>query len=114
MINTDDILKVFGKNVRQYRKMKGLTLKQMSRGLNITGAYLGYLERGQRNPSLLALAEIAKTLEVQPYLLLIPSRDEFEEELIVLVNMLNEMGEIKHVIFLKEVLKVYLNLHCKR
>lgn len=104
------VLKVCGQNIRQYRKKRGLTLVQVSRALGITGAYLGYLERGQRNPSLLTLAKIADSLKVPPYILLRSSEGEFDKELNELENLLIELKEVKHVIFLKDVLESYLKL----
>jgi len=109
-VKTLDILKVCGQNIRQYRKKKGLTLGQLSRLLGITGAYLGYLERGQRNPSLLTLARIAVILGVSPYILLREPKDEFEEELYGLNNLLVNLNNVKHVTFLKEVMESYLKL----
>ena len=103
-----DILKVCGQNIRQYRKKKGLTLGQISNSLGITGAYLGYLERGQRNPSLLTLAKIADVLEVSPYILLREPQDEFNEALYELQDLLVKFNEVKQVTFLKEVMESYL------
>lgn len=105
-----EILRTCGRNIRRYRKRKGLTLDKMSRGLGITGAYLGYLERGQRNPSLLTMGKIADVLEVPPDLLLQKPRDEFHEALGELYDLLVQFKEVKHVIFLKEVMESYLKL----
>lgn len=105
-----DILKVCGQNIRRYRKKKGLTLGQISNSLGITGAYLGYLERAQRNPSLFTLAKIADILEVSPYLLLREPQDEFNEALHELEYLLVNLNEVKHVTFLKEVMESYLKL----
>jgi transcriptional regulator with XRE-family HTH domain len=99
---------VCGQNIRQYRKKKGLTLNQLSRRLSITGAYLGYLERGQRNPSLLTLARIAVVLGVSPYILLREPENELEEELHRLNDLLINLNNVKHVRFLKEVMDSYL------
>lgn len=105
-----NILKVCGHNIRRYRKSKGLTLDQVS-SVGITGAYLGYLERGQRNPSLLTLAKVGEFLEISPYFLLRVPEDDFEKEFQELADMLCTNKEIKHVMFLKEVLRAYLHIY---
>lgn len=105
-----EILKVCGHNIRQYRKIRGLTLDQISQRIGITGAYLGYLERGQRNPSLLTLARIAGTLKVSPHLLLREIEDDFDKELQGLVDLLKMRKEVGHVVFLREVLASHLKL----
>ncbi|MDF9408285.1 MAG: HTH-type transcriptional regulator SinR [Pelotomaculum sp. PtaB.Bin013] len=105
-----DILKVCGQNIRRYRKEKDLTLEQLSHSLGITGSYLGYLERGQRNTSLLTLAKIAKILGVPPDILLRVPKDEFEKALYELHDLLINLNDVKHVTFLKEVMESYLKL----
>ena len=105
-----EILRICGRNIRQYRKKKDLTLGKMSRGLGITGAYLGYLERGQRNPSLLTLGKIADILEISPDLLLRKPQNKFDEALNELNDLLVQFKEVEHVIFLKEVMESYLKL----
>ncbi|TEB13456.1 helix-turn-helix domain-containing protein [Pelotomaculum propionicicum] len=108
-----ELLRICGRNIRQYRKKKDLTLGKMSRGLGITGAYLGYLERGQRNPSLLTLGKIADILEISPDLLLRKPQDKFDEALNGLHDLLVQFKEVEHVIFLKEVMESYLRLLLK-
>ncbi|HOV80900.1 MAG TPA: helix-turn-helix transcriptional regulator [Bacillota bacterium] len=109
-----ELLRICGKNIRDHRKKKGLTLGEMSGGLGITGAYLGYLERGQRNPSLLTLEKIADILEISPDLLLREPRDSFDEALDELCGLLVRYREVGHVVFLKEVMESYLKLSAKR
>ena len=103
-----DILKICGLNIRQYRKAKGLTLSQISRSVGITGAYLGYIERGQRNLSLLTISKIADALEIQPYHLLMKNEDDFDRALHSLNIMLITRRKVNQVVFLNEVLLSYL------
>jgi transcriptional regulator with XRE-family HTH domain len=56
---------VFGKNVRRYRQQKKLTQEQLAFEAEIDLTYMGGIERGKRNPSLLAMARIADALGVQ-------------------------------------------------
>jgi transcriptional regulator with XRE-family HTH domain len=53
-----------GKNVRRLRLQKGLTQEQLAFEAEIDLTYVGGIERGKRNPSLLVMARIAKALSV--------------------------------------------------
>ena len=53
---------VLGKNVRRFRRKKGLTQEQLAFEAEIDLTYMGGIERGKRNPSLLVMARIAEAL----------------------------------------------------
>ena len=55
---------IFGKNVRRLRQQKHLTQEELAFNSEIDLTYLGGIERGRRNPSLLVMARIAKALSV--------------------------------------------------
>jgi transcriptional regulator with XRE-family HTH domain len=55
---------VFGRNVRRLRQQKGLTQEQLAFEAEIDLTYMGGIERGRRNPSLLVMARIAEALSV--------------------------------------------------
>jgi transcriptional regulator with XRE-family HTH domain len=55
---------VLGKNVRRLRRQKGLTQEELAFEAEIDLTYMGGIERGKRNPSLLVMARIADTLSV--------------------------------------------------
>jgi transcriptional regulator with XRE-family HTH domain len=55
---------VVGKNVRRLRRQKGLTQEQLAFEAEIDLTYMGGIERGKRNPSLLVMARIAQALSV--------------------------------------------------
>jgi transcriptional regulator with XRE-family HTH domain len=55
---------VLGKNVRRIRQQKGLTQEQLAFEAEIDLTYVGGIERGKRNPSLLVMARIANALSV--------------------------------------------------
>ena len=48
----DDLSFQIGKNIRKYRKLKGLTLEQLAEILETETNYLGQCERGERRFSL--------------------------------------------------------------
>lgn len=59
-------LHLLGATIRQYRRYRGLTQRALAErtGLNVT--YLGEIERGVRNLSVLTLLRIADALQLRP------------------------------------------------
>ena len=53
---------VVGRNIRRLREERGLTQEKLAVDAEIDLTYLGGIERGKRNPSLLVLARIAIAL----------------------------------------------------
>jgi transcriptional regulator with XRE-family HTH domain len=54
-----------GKNVRRLRQKRKMTQEQLAHEAEIDLTYVGGIERGRRNPSLLVLARIAAALSVK-------------------------------------------------
>ncbi|WP_309644763.1 helix-turn-helix transcriptional regulator [Phenylobacterium sp.] len=57
---------IVGRNVRLQRQARSLTQEQLAFESKIDLTYLGGIERGRRNPSVLVLARIAAALMVEP------------------------------------------------
>jgi transcriptional regulator with XRE-family HTH domain len=55
---------IVGGNVRKLRQQKGLTQEELAFAAKIDLTYVGGIERGRRNPSLLVMARIADALSV--------------------------------------------------
>lgn len=53
---------IVGRNVRRLRQQKKLTQEEVAFEAKIDLTYMGGIERGKRNPSLLVMARIAKAL----------------------------------------------------
>jgi transcriptional regulator with XRE-family HTH domain len=53
---------IFGRNVRRLREQREMTQEQLAFDAEIDLTYLGGIERGKRNPSLLVMARIADAL----------------------------------------------------
>ena len=56
----------FGAKVRSIRLDRGITQEALAGSAEIDLTYLGGIERGRRNPSLLVIVRIASALEVAP------------------------------------------------
>jgi transcriptional regulator with XRE-family HTH domain len=57
---------IVGNNVRRLRLTRGLTQEQLAFESKIDLTYMGGIERGRRNPSLLVLARVAAALGTNP------------------------------------------------
>ena len=66
---------IVGANVRQARQNAKLTQEQLAFEAQIDLTYVGGIERGKRNPSVLVLARIAAALRTEPASLLTQSAD---------------------------------------
>jgi transcriptional regulator with XRE-family HTH domain len=55
---------IVAKNVRKLRQQRKLTQEQLAFAAAIDLTYLGGIERGRRNPSLMVMARIAEALSV--------------------------------------------------
>jgi len=61
-----NIRQLVGKNVRRYREARNLTQEMLADMVDVSGSYIGYIERGQQSPSLKLLEKISVALEVHP------------------------------------------------
>jgi len=61
----NDIKKIFGKNVRIYRKKLGLTQWELSDKSGLHYTYIGAIERGEKNISLENINKIVRALNVR-------------------------------------------------
>lgn len=59
-------------NIRRYRKAKNnMSQEELGLEAGLNRAYVGYIERGERRPSIETLSSIAKVLGVELYKLFI-------------------------------------------
>ena len=65
--------RIVGANVRRLRKQRGLTQERLALDAAIDLTYLGGIERGRRNPSIVVLGRLADVLNVHP-------RDLFDDQ----------------------------------
>ena len=55
---------ILATNVRRLRQQRGMTQEELAFEAKIDLTYMGWIERGKRNPSLLVMARIAEALSV--------------------------------------------------
>ena len=69
-----DMRKLVGRNVRRIRTKKGMTQEDFAERSGFSQQYLSGLERGQRNPTIITLYELAAALGVSHMELVRPGR----------------------------------------
>ncbi|ENU86597.1 helix-turn-helix transcriptional regulator [Acinetobacter sp. Gutcm_16] len=60
----------FGQLVRKYRKERNMSQEQLALRCNMDRSYLGRIERGEVNPTLEKIYELADALKILPTSLL--------------------------------------------
>lgn len=56
----------FGRNVRQQRLARSMTLEGLANDVGLSYSYVGELERGRRNPTLKVVEKLAEALGADP------------------------------------------------
>ena len=61
-----DLQKAVGRNLRTYRLERGLSQEAFAEVLGVHRTYMGGVERGERNLTLMSVERIASTLRIDP------------------------------------------------
>ena len=61
-----DMRKVIGSNFARLRKDKGLTQEAVAEKSGFSQSYIGWLERGQRNPTAISIWMLAQSIDAMP------------------------------------------------
>ena len=69
-LSRDEILSNFGDRLRAERKSKGLSQEELAYKAELDRSYVGGVERGERNLTLVNIVALADALEIRPALLL--------------------------------------------
>ena len=56
----------FGSNVRRLRESLGMTQEDLAEAASLDRSYIGGIERGERNPALTAILQLASALGIAP------------------------------------------------
>jgi transcriptional regulator with XRE-family HTH domain len=86
------IQKMVGQNIRLFRRAKGITQEVLAEMVDVSGSYIGYLERGKKSPSLDLLVKIADVLSVEPAILFTPAEETVTREFKKLIGILSGKG----------------------
>ncbi|WP_150284126.1 helix-turn-helix domain-containing protein [Rummeliibacillus sp. TYF-LIM-RU47] len=61
-----DFLRAVGNKIRKTRTQQGLTLEELAEKTELNFSYLGKIERGEKNITLLTLEKLVNTLNIPP------------------------------------------------
>lgn len=67
-----DLQRIVGRNLRAYRKGRGLSQEEFADVLGVHRTYMGGIERGERNLTLKSVERIAICIDLEPLSLLTP------------------------------------------
>ena len=59
------VRQAFGKNLAYHREQRGPTQAKLAEMIDSSPSYVGHLERGDREPSLLTIEELARALQIR-------------------------------------------------
>ena len=65
-----DVRKRVGRNLKKYRKKKGLSQEALALECGLHRTYVSGVERGVRNPTVVVLEQLAKPLDLPTWRLL--------------------------------------------
>jgi len=65
MISDNNILNVFGENVRKYRHLLDISQEELAHRAQLHRTYIGMIERAEKNITLINIEKIANALEVE-------------------------------------------------
>lgn len=71
-----DMRRTVGENFARFRKARGLTQEEAAIKAGVAQSYIGWLERGRRNPTVISLLMLANAVGAQPADLLQPVGDD--------------------------------------
>jgi transcriptional regulator with XRE-family HTH domain len=108
-MQNNDILSMIGENIRMIRKSKGLSQEQLSELSGVHHVYIGSVERGERNISIMHLSKIADALDVELYELLLRNKesDNIINAIALLVSQKNKNEQQMALDILSRIFRTY-------
>lgn len=62
----EDLQKIIGDRIRIYRKAAGMSQNELAEKVGMHYAYIGQVERGEKNMTIKTLCRISEALEIPP------------------------------------------------
>ena len=72
------LFRIVGSNIKKYRKMLNFSQEKLADDTGLHRTYIGSVERGERNISILNLEKIASALKIEPSQLLKENSEQME------------------------------------
>lgn len=63
-MTSTSILKQFGNNIREIRRNKGYSQEELAERASLHRTYIGMIERGEKNITLINIEKLATALEI--------------------------------------------------
>ncbi len=63
--NKTDTLRIIGDNIRKYRNLKGWSQEDLAQECELHRTYIGSVERGEKNITILNLLKIKEKLDIR-------------------------------------------------
>ena len=67
MINSNNVYKQISQKIIHFRNEKKVTQEKLALNAGLNRAYIGYIERGERKPTITTLVKIAEALGIKLY-----------------------------------------------
>lgn len=65
-MSQEDPRQIFGSHIRNFRKQAGMSQEELAEVCGLHRTYVGAVERGERNVSLLNIVALAHALNIKP------------------------------------------------
>ncbi|GIQ67907.1 XRE family transcriptional regulator [Xylanibacillus composti] len=89
----EEILKQVGARIRSLRKEKGMSQEDLAELIDTSHSYIGYVERGEQNITLLTLEKIATALGVEAKELLAYQGLPYDQRVLEAIKLLDGKSE---------------------
>lgn len=83
---------VITNNIKAWRSRRGLSQMKLAELADLSSGYIGDIESGKTSPSIRSIELIAAALEIKPYILLLSSNDEVDDN----SEILDSLRDIIH------------------
>lgn len=87
ILDKSSLMRTIGNNIREYRKLRGLTQEQLAERVGISPSFCANIERGNKGVSLVVIKNISEVLEVSVDRLMSADEEyDYIQDVITLLN----------------------------